>query len=339
MFVWEITMINHLLIWKCIFKITGEFKYILIAALTVMLIQSSCLYAMDVAITVDDLPENGILPSGITRQEIATKILKTLKKHHISGVYGFINGKRTDVNPEEYNVLNQWIYAGQLLGNHGYNHLDLAKTSVNEYLSDIKKNEPILAEFMPSEDFHYYRYPFLAEGETREKRNSVRQFLENNHYQIAQVTVDFFEYEWNSPYVRCLDQNNQKSLRWLRKNYITQAENALTIAQNLSMMLYARDIKHVLLIHINAFTAEMLDKLLTTYEKHGVNFISLKDALSDRAYAFNPDIVRDRSYTFLNQIRLARKLDNPEIVQQLYDSFPEEKLELLCNLPTTSGNA
>jgi peptidoglycan/xylan/chitin deacetylase (PgdA/CDA1 family) len=296
-----------------------------------MFIQGTCLYAMDIAITVDDLPENGILPPGITRQEVATKILNTLEKHHISGAYGFLNGKITEVNSEKFSILNQWIQAGQLLGNHGYSHLDLAKISLNEYLFDIKKNEAILAELMPNKDFHYYRYPFLAEGETTEKRNTVRQFLKDNQYQIAQVTVDFFEYEWNGPYVRCIDQSNQKALRWLRKNYITQAVNALTIAQSLSMMLYARDIKHVLLIHINAFTAEMLDELLTTYETHGVNFISLKDALSDEAYAFNPDIVRDRAYTFLNQVRLAKKLNNPKIVQQFYDSFPGEKLEFLCN--------
>lgn len=324
-------MINPLLIRK--------FNCLFTTIIYGLLVQSTCLYAMNIAITIDDLPENGLLTPGITRQEVATRIVNTLDKHHISGAYGFLNGGITDSGIEKFNILNQWIDAGQLLGNHGYSHLDLAKTSLNEYLFDIKKNEPILSELMPDKDFHYYRYPFLAEGETAEKRNAVRQFLNDNHYQIAQVTVDFFEYEWNSPYVRCSNQNNETALRWLRKNYITQAVNALTIAQNLSMMLYKRDIKHVLLIHMNAFTAEMLDELLTTYERHGVIFIALKDALSDEAYAFNPGIVRERAYTFLNQVRLAKKLDNPTIVQQLYDSFPEEKLELLCNPSTTPGGS
>lgn len=291
---------------------------------------STSVYCMEVAITIDDLPENGFLPLGHSRQQIANKVLSVLKKHHLNGIYGFLNAKHLEFNPEEYDVLDSWRQSGNFLGNHGYSHLDLAKTSSDEYIADIKKNEPVLTEFMVNQNFHYYRYPFLAEGETKEKRDVVRNYLEHNDYQIAQVTVDYFEYEWNAPYVRCKNQNNQKALNWLKENYLTQAENALTIASSLSQMLYKRDIKHILLIHINAFTAEMLDKLLTSYEQHGVKFISLEDALSDKAYTFNPDIARDRSYTFLNQMRLAKEMDNPKIVQELYDSFPEEKLALLC---------
>jgi len=74
----------------------------------------------------------------------------------------------------------------------------------------------------------------------------------------------------------------------------------------------------------------MLDELLTAYEKHGVNFISLDDALSDEIYAADPNIIRDRAYTFLNQVRLSKGFDNPDIVKQLYASLPEEKLNNLC---------
>jgi len=99
---------------------------------------------------------------------------------------------------------------------------------------------------------------------------------------------------------------------------------------SLSMMLFNRDIKNVLLIHINLLTAEMLDELLTSYEKQNTQFISLPEALSDNVYEINPNIVRDRAYTFLNQVRLSRGLENPEIVKKLYASLPEEKLEKLC---------
>lgn len=77
------------------------------------------------------------------------------------------------------------------------------------------------------------------------------------------------------------------------------------------MMLFNRDIKNILLIHINAMTASMLDELLTAYEKNGVKFISLSDALNDEIYKINPNVVGDRTYTFLNQIRASRGLKNP----------------------------
>jgi peptidoglycan/xylan/chitin deacetylase (PgdA/CDA1 family) len=218
----------------------------------------------------------------------------------------------------------------QLLGNHGYGHLDLAITAEKAYIADIEKNELLLEQLMGQGDYRYYRYPFLSEGETKAKRDSVRAFLQENHYKIAEVTVDFFEYQWNDPYVRCLNRHKEEELRWLTDNYLQQAENALVIASLLSNQLYHREIKHVLLLHMNAFTAEMLDDLLTHYEQQGVTFISLGEALSDKAYQFNPDIARVRAYTFLNQVRLAYHLDNPKRVEELYDSFPEDKLNKLC---------
>jgi len=119
-------------------------------------------------------------------------------------------------------------------------------------------------------------------------------------------------------------------IEWLKKTYLEQANNTLVISHELSKMLFNRDIKNVLLIHINSFTAEMLDELLANYEKQDIKFISIKDALSDPIYQINPNIVRDRAYTFLNQVRLSRGLENPEIVNKLYDTLPEDKLNQLC---------
>ena len=49
---------------------------------------------------------------------------------------------------------------------------------------------------MGSNDYKYFRFPFLAEGETQEKRDGVREFLFHNGYKIAPVTLDFFDYDW-----------------------------------------------------------------------------------------------------------------------------------------------
>ena len=174
-----------------------------------ILIPIHSIFAMEVAITIDDLPANGDLPSNLTRMDIAKKMLSVFKKHHISGVYGLINGNKLEES-DGINILQKWIKAGNYLGNHTFHHLDLAKTDSNEYIKDISKNEPTLSQLMLDKDYHYIRYPFLSEGNTQEKRDSVRQFLMKNNYKIAPVTVDFFEYEWNDPYVRCLRKHEKK---------------------------------------------------------------------------------------------------------------------------------
>lgn len=305
------------------------FKKLLRLAAIFIFLYMHPVFAMEVAITVDDLPANGKLASFDTHLSIAKTMLAIFKKHHIRA-YGFINGCKLNEISNGFDILQEWVKAGQLLGNHTYNHMDLAKTDHQEFTNNISRNEPILAQFMFNKNDHYFRYPFLSEGNTQEKRDLVRQFLFKNRYKIAPVTIDFFEYEWNDAYVRCLKKDDKHAIAWLKKSYIEQANNALIISHVLSMMLFNRDIKNVLLIHINSFTTEMLDDLLTNYENNNVTFITLSDALEDKVYQINPDIVRERAYTFLNQIRLSKGLNNPTIVKKLYNSLPEDRLNQIC---------
>ena len=307
-----------------------KFMMIPIVSLSISLLFVNEASAMEVAITIDDIPGNGTVPSSTTRLKIEEKILNVLEKHHIKGVYAMMNGKGITEDKNGWLILKNWVDRGQLLGSHTYSHLDFVKTNANDYILDIKKNEPYLIKLMGDSDYKYFRYPYLSEGDTQEKRDAVRKYLFDNQYKIAHVTVDFFEYEWNEPYVRCLNKNDKKSLKWIKDNYIQQSLNALTIAHSLSIMLFENDIKNIFILHINAFTAEMLDRLLTEYERHNVSFISLSEALTDDVYKINSNIVRDRAYTFLNQVRLSRGLKNPDIVTKLYATLPEEKLLNLC---------
>jgi len=47
------------------------------------------------------------------------------------------------------------------------------------------------------------------------------------------------------------------------------------VFRQLSRMVYRRDIKYVLLMHVGAFDAKMLPELLALYRSKGVSFISL----------------------------------------------------------------
>jgi peptidoglycan/xylan/chitin deacetylase (PgdA/CDA1 family) len=300
----------------------------ILSILIIYFYQINFSYAIEIAITVDDLP-GGDQPKNVSRLAVAEEMLKIFKKHHIKNVYGMVNGNKI-IDKQDGMLLQDWISDGNLLGNHTFSHLDLAKVSADEFISDIVKNEIMLSKLMHDKNYRYFRYPYLAEGNTQEKRNHVRQFLFDNHYKIAPVTVDFFDYEWNEPYMRCVNKGDQKSIEWLRKSYVEQSLVALKIAHELSMMLFKRDIKNILLIHINGLSVSALDDLLTEYEKQGMKFVDLSQALSDSVYKIDTNIVRDRSYTFLNQIRLSRHLKNPEIVNKLYSTLPEEKLEKIC---------
>ena len=72
-------------------------------------------------------------------------------------------------------------------------------------------------------DWRWFRYPYLHEGDTLEKRRAVRAFLSTNGYRIAQTTLDFEDYLWNSAYARCWMRKDETSIQWLRESYRSAA--------------------------------------------------------------------------------------------------------------------
>lgn len=261
-----------------------------------------------VAITVDDLPVHGSMPADENRYSVAEKMLKAFEKHKLSGVYGFINAKKVDQDPETLKILKLWQKHGQALANHTYSHGRIEKMAVDDYTQDIIKNEDLLKKLTQEQEFKYFRYPFLREGETKEKRSAVRNFLQKHNYQIAQVTIDFDDWYYNEPYAECRDLKAEVCIKFLKDSYLTRAYEKLRFAVRQSKDLFGRDIRHILLLHIGAFSAEMMDELLDFYKKKGVEFISLKEAVKDPVYKVDPEYVAPKSKNFLDQIEISKGL-------------------------------
>jgi peptidoglycan/xylan/chitin deacetylase (PgdA/CDA1 family) len=259
-------------------------------------------FATEMAITFDDLPAHGNLPPNDTREAVINKILLTLEKHHLSGIYGFMNGAKTVNNPENLKVLQDWVAAGQLLGNHTYTHLNLNDVSLNTYKNEIQQNDVLLAKLMGLKDYKFFRYSYLAEGKNNEERNAIRQYLFQNQYKIAPVTILFYDYKWNDPYLACLKKHNLSAINLLKNTYLSELSYATLHAQAMAQQLFHRDIAHILVIHCDPFAAENLDELLTQLEKNKVKFISLENALQDKAYDFNFYDPKRGFATFLTEV-------------------------------------
>ena len=192
--------------------------------------------AQEVALTFDDLPAHGPLPPGMTRLDVAKSMIATLKAANAPQVYGFINAAKLEQVPEDRAVLEEWRAAGYLLGNHTYSHMSLTDNTVDAFEKDIAANEPALRSLMGKQDWHWFRYPFLWEGETLEKRNAVRAYLKDHGYRVAQVTLDFEDYAWNAPYARCVAKNDQQAIAWLKSSYLDTARQYIELNQQMSQM-------------------------------------------------------------------------------------------------------
>jgi peptidoglycan/xylan/chitin deacetylase (PgdA/CDA1 family) len=283
---------------------------------------------LKVALTFDDLPLNGTQPAGVSQAQIARDTLAVLKKYRIPPSYGFINALKLENNPDGALALRLWVKAGNPLANHTYTHLNLDKSSAEDFVREILRNEPVLELLMPpggKHDFRWLRYPYLHEGDTLEKRRAVRAFLAEHHYQVAETTLDYEDYAWNSAYARCLDRHDEKAIAWLRESYLATADEWMRAERDMSRQLWGRDINHVLLLHQGAFSATILPDLFALLKKQGYGFVTLEEAQTDPVYAEDPDIAQPGGGTLIEHVVAKRGLTWPKITPK-----PLEKVVATC---------
>jgi peptidoglycan/xylan/chitin deacetylase (PgdA/CDA1 family) len=308
-------------------------------ALSFSVVLSGVCVAQKLAITMDDLPLNGTLPPGVTRAETARDVLAILKKRHVPPVYGFINAKRLEGDPDGAEALRLWS-AAEPVGNHTYSHMDLEQNSPEAFEREIDQNEPVLellkldlsgdpskesANQPANDDWHWFRYPYLHEGDTVEKRRAVRAYLKTRGYRIAQVTLDWEDYMWNTAYARCVTKNDTKSIAWLRTSYLSTASDFLDLGREQAKLIYGHEINYVLLMHLGAFSSTILPDALDLLKKKGFELVTLQEAESDPIYEGDPDVGLHDAGTLLDQWMQVKGIKYPEHVDK-----PYKALESIC---------
>lgn len=281
--------------------------------------------ALKVALTVDDLPETGENAPGMTRLGIAKAIIKALQDAGAPEVYGFLNAQAFEQEPWLVDVLQAWRDAGFLIGNHTYSHLDFNQTSLAAYERDITRNEPMLKKYMDGEDWHWFRFPYLYEGATLEKREVLRTWLREHHYEIAEVTLDFQDYAWNEPYARCEIRHNAREVAHLKEMYLANAKEQIRVGRQRAHRVYGRDISYVMLLHDGAIEAVMLPKLLELLKQDGFQLVTLTEAESDPAYAIDAHAGVKGGGTMQEQMMAAKKIDDLP-----FRDTPLKELDRMC---------
>jgi peptidoglycan/xylan/chitin deacetylase (PgdA/CDA1 family) len=291
--------------------------------------------AQKLAITIDDLPQSGALPPGVTRVDITRDTLAVLKKRHVPPVYGFINAKKLEGSVDGAEALKLWA-AAEPFGNHTYTHINLEENTAEAFERDVEQNEPtleLLAKPGPGKsglgksenDWHWLRYPYLHEGDTVEKRRAVRDYLTKRGYKIAQVTLDWEDYLWNSAYARCTAKDDKKAIEWLRTSYLSTASNFLDLGRAQAKLIYGHEINYVLLMHLGAFSSTIMPDALDLLKKKGFQLVTLEEAESDPVYQGDPDIGLHDAGTLLDQMMQLKQIKYPEHVEK-----PYKELESVC---------
>jgi len=243
-----------------------------------------------IAITFDDIPAHGPLLPGQTRVDVIRAITGALAAAK-APAFGFLNaGFGLDAPDDAAGAIAAWRAAGLPLGNHTYSHANLDKVGAAAFSADVVRNEAPLAAAAKGTDWHWFRYPFLSEGSMPSVRDAARADLGARRYRVAAVTMSFNDFSWNPVYAACSVKRDAGAIATLEASFLGDARAAALAARARAKAQVGRDIPYVLLMHVGAFDARMLPKLLALYREMGFRFMTLPEAEADPYYARAVDL-------------------------------------------------
>jgi peptidoglycan/xylan/chitin deacetylase (PgdA/CDA1 family) len=246
-----------------------------------------------VAVTIDDLPVNSLRNDVTTQTTITRKLLRAIKSHRVPAI-GFVNEAKllTNSQRDERRValLRMWLDAGLDLGNHTYSHPDINRTPLDAFKEDVVRGEEVTSGLLKikGRSMRYFRHPFLHAGKTLETKREFEKFLAERGYRIAPVTIDNSEWIFARAYENAMVRGDKQMAKRVAEAYIPYMDQKFAYFEQQSIALFGYEMKQVLLIHANALNADYFDQLAQMIEKRGYRFISLDEALTDKAYA-SPD--------------------------------------------------
>lgn len=240
-----------------------------------------------VSITVDDLPFASGVPGPLTAAS-ATKavqvnraILHAFTRHHVPAT-GFVIGQSAEQLglPVSKKILAQWIRPGFDLGNHFYSHADVNDLSVEQIQQEITRGEDIL-----SRRPRFLRFPYNHTGDTKEKHDAIAAFLAARGYQSAPCTIDSSDYKFNAAYVLAVAHHDERTAARVRAAYLAYTGTEIDWYTALDRQVFGYDPPHIMLLHDSPLNADTIEGILQLFRQRGYAFITLPEALNDKAYA------------------------------------------------------
>ena len=278
-----------------------------------------CVFASEVAITFDDLPRGGDSEGSIEDdREMTIKLLTLFQRDHIP-VTGFVNEchHSNELRP----LLGLWVAAGADLGNHTCSHVDLNKTSVAGFESEITKGEVITTELLGRRPL-YFRYPFLHAGDSPEVKAAVQDFLAMRGYKNAPVTLDNSDYMFARYYARMLAARNMPEAERIRKTYLSYMESIFEFFEQRSIEVTGHEIRQILLLHASQLNADTMPDLITMMRRRGYSMVSLTRALDDPAYSLPDSYVGPGGFSWIHRWSITKHMkpkgepDEPEWIRK-----------------------
>ena len=229
-----------------------------------------------IAVTMDDV--NWAAVPAAYSESVLPRILEAIGRTRAAL---FVVGRHVE-NEEGRGVLAAWSRAGHVIGNHTYDHGPLYRAGPEAFVQGIARNEKILASYPTFRK--WFRFPQLKEGDSREVRDAVRQYLNRAGYRNAHVTIDASDWYYDQRLRKKLADDPSFSVEKFREPYVAHIRDRVGFYDRLCVDVLGRSVPHTLLTHYNLLNALFLKDVLQALEEDGWERTDVEEAYADPVY-------------------------------------------------------
>jgi peptidoglycan/xylan/chitin deacetylase (PgdA/CDA1 family) len=264
--------------------IAAALRVSIIASMTLAtLLFASSANSKSIALTFDDGP-NMADKIGLSPADRNVAILRQLAEAHLKSIL-FVT--RTDADPKRNDLIREWGAEGHQIGNHTATHPDFDEVSLAYYEQELLTCDKAIRD-MPGFT-RRFRFPYLKEGNTVEKRNGFRAFLDSNSYKTGPVSVDASDWYYSQRLSDRLQKHSNADTLPYRDAYLRHLYDRAQYYDGLSRTILGRSVAHVLLLHHNLINALFLKDVIQMFNEKGWTLIDSEVAFKDPVYGVHPD--------------------------------------------------
>lgn len=236
-----------------------------------------------IALTYDDAPRNDTVLAGADR---AAKLIKGLKQAGVAQAAFFITTKGIN-SPQRLKRIQSYAAAGHVIANHSHTHPWLHSATQDTYLADIDRAEETLALFENRRP--WFRYPYLNEAPTMEKRDAVREGLKARGLLNGYVTIDTFDWYLDNLYQKAIEEGREICLPALSRLYVHMLVDAANFYEQIAQETIGRSPAHTLLLHENDIAALFTVDMVKALQDDGWLIITADEAYADPIAQIAPE--------------------------------------------------
>jgi hypothetical protein len=209
------------------------------------------------------------------------RLVAALKQHEMPPTVDFAIGQGLDLQ-----LAQAWVASGNRLGVLTYSHKKPNKSTADEFIDDIARNEQTVSPFKQSAPGQpkYFRFPRMKVSPDAEARAKIDRYLRDNGYTVAPATIDAHDETFNWIYCSAMSRKDESCVNLLKVYFKSLLLDTTLKARQSARQLAGHDVKHILVVKADQFTCDFLGEIIAWYKTMGAHFIALDEALGDPFY-------------------------------------------------------